>query len=455
MLHDVFICHASEDKNDFVRPLAEALRARHLEVWYDEFSLQVGDSLRAAIDRGLANSRFGVVVLSPAFFRKRWTQRELNGLVAREMHEGRELVLPIWHNIGPAEIIEHSPPLADVLAANSSTGLERVVSELLRRLRPDNSPLLVARDFLIEKGVVPPIVTDEWWLNIVEFKESQLRFPDLNLAYRWIFPLPHDAPDYGEERGINIAWTALQLDWLSEVEHEGYCQLTHPERVHTYIRKWPGLFECCRANPELLALYAPQLTIPGYDDGFADVLDASLQLPYQEALHFFRYSRAETLDAGEPLCGDALAWRHPGLGNFSDGELAYSFVHAHTHHYTREFHTGFTCLIWLLADASNWLPDCVRSRLLNGMRTNSFAWIGTGNVINSENEFHRALLKANSRFKFSRSIMADLESLIDESLKSLSLSERSAEISRRFIKYDFIGGYYDQNRRLREGRRGG
>ena len=63
-LHDVFICHASEDKDEFVRPLAEALRTHHLEVWYDEFALEVGDSLREAIDRGLAASHYGIVVLS-------------------------------------------------------------------------------------------------------------------------------------------------------------------------------------------------------------------------------------------------------------------------------------------------------------------------------------------------------------------------------------------------------
>ena len=51
-LHDVFICHASEDKDAFVRALAEALRSHHVEVWYDEFALDVGDSLREAIDRG-------------------------------------------------------------------------------------------------------------------------------------------------------------------------------------------------------------------------------------------------------------------------------------------------------------------------------------------------------------------------------------------------------------------
>ena len=109
MLHNVFICHASEDKDDFVRPLAEILKTHHLDVWYDEFTLIVGDSLREAIDRGLANSKFGIVVLSPHFFRKRWPQRELNGLVAREIAEGRRVVLPVWHCIDRDAIIRHSP----------------------------------------------------------------------------------------------------------------------------------------------------------------------------------------------------------------------------------------------------------------------------------------------------------------------------------------------------------
>src|SRR4051812_44436657 len=100
MQHDVFICHASEDKDLLVRPLAEALRAEQIDVWYDEFSIKVGDSLRQAIDRGLAATRFGVVVLSPSFFAKSWTHWELSGLVSRMMRERRGLVLPLWHNVG-------------------------------------------------------------------------------------------------------------------------------------------------------------------------------------------------------------------------------------------------------------------------------------------------------------------------------------------------------------------
>lgn len=81
--YDVFISHASEDKDEFVRPLAHALRNHGLTVWYDEFTLRVGDSLRRKIDQGIANSRFGIVVISPKFVVKGWTNQELDGLMVR------------------------------------------------------------------------------------------------------------------------------------------------------------------------------------------------------------------------------------------------------------------------------------------------------------------------------------------------------------------------------------
>jgi hypothetical protein len=55
MLYDVFISHASEDKDNFMRPLADELRRRQIEVWFDEFSLKPGDSLRTSIDLGLSD----------------------------------------------------------------------------------------------------------------------------------------------------------------------------------------------------------------------------------------------------------------------------------------------------------------------------------------------------------------------------------------------------------------
>ena len=130
---DVFISHAGEDKEDFVRPLARALRARGLLVWFDELTLTVGDSLRRSIDRGLASSRFGVVVISAHFLDKEWPQRELDGLAAREV-DGTKVILPVWHNITAEQLRARSPMLADRVAAMSSNGIDRVVDDLARAI---------------------------------------------------------------------------------------------------------------------------------------------------------------------------------------------------------------------------------------------------------------------------------------------------------------------------------
>jgi hypothetical protein len=132
---DVFISHASEDKDEVVRPLANALQAAGLSVWYDEFELKIGDSLRRKIDKGLANSRFGVVVLSKTFLGKGWANYELDGLVTRAVG-GEQVLLPIWHSITKQEVIKFSPSLADKLARNTATHtVEEIASEIVEVIR--------------------------------------------------------------------------------------------------------------------------------------------------------------------------------------------------------------------------------------------------------------------------------------------------------------------------------
>ena len=128
--YDAFISHASEDKDTFVKPLVEALQSNGYKVWYDEFTLKVGDSLRRSIDNGLINSRYGIVVLSSAFFAKNWTQYELDGLVTREM-EGHKVILPIWHLVTKDQVQNYSPTLADKKAINSSLS---TISEIVTQL---------------------------------------------------------------------------------------------------------------------------------------------------------------------------------------------------------------------------------------------------------------------------------------------------------------------------------
>jgi hypothetical protein len=135
---DVFICHASEDKEEIALPLAVALTEVGTEVWYDEFTLTLGDSLRSAIDRGLAKSRFGIVILSHNFFAKKWPQYELNGLITREINS-KKVVLPVWHKITRPEIEQFSPPLADKLGISTGKGMDAVLKEVLKVVQPKSS----------------------------------------------------------------------------------------------------------------------------------------------------------------------------------------------------------------------------------------------------------------------------------------------------------------------------
>jgi hypothetical protein len=127
---DAFISHASEDKETVAIPLAAAMRRAGARVWLDRFELRVGDSLREKIDEGLAESRFGIVVLSPDFLRKGWPRRELNGLFALE-ESGRKVLLPVWHGITKADLAKQSPLLADRLAVDTSRGIQAVCWELI------------------------------------------------------------------------------------------------------------------------------------------------------------------------------------------------------------------------------------------------------------------------------------------------------------------------------------
>jgi hypothetical protein len=138
-LWDVFISHASEDKEPFVMSLAERLTASDVRVWLDAFVLRLGDSLRRSIERGLSSSRYGVVVLSPRFFAKEWPQKELDGMAALEV-DGRKVILPVWHGLGGNEVRACSPMLADRVAIRSDKGVDAVVKEILEVLRLETDP---------------------------------------------------------------------------------------------------------------------------------------------------------------------------------------------------------------------------------------------------------------------------------------------------------------------------
>ena len=172
---DVFISHASEDKDTIVRALAERLDALQVRVWYDEFSLKVGDSLSASIDMGLRDSRYGIVVLSKAFLQKQWTEYEYRSMISRQVN-GERVILPIWNGVTRDEIKEFSLFLSDILALNTDTDSPgQIVAKLVSVIRPDIYRQMRLESFInqaIRKGKVAKIPRSK--LQMSSTKQSQL-----------------------------------------------------------------------------------------------------------------------------------------------------------------------------------------------------------------------------------------------------------------------------------------
>ena len=126
-----FISHDSRDKESLVRRLAQELVRLMCPVWFDEYSLKVGDSLRASIEKGLKEARKCIIVLSPNFLSNEgWSKAEFDSIFTREILEKTNVILPVWHNVGVREIYEYSPRLADKVGLPSSLGVEELARKL-------------------------------------------------------------------------------------------------------------------------------------------------------------------------------------------------------------------------------------------------------------------------------------------------------------------------------------
>ncbi|KAB8335801.1 toll/interleukin-1 receptor domain-containing protein [Scytonema tolypothrichoides VB-61278] len=204
--YDVFISHASEDKDSIVRDLAEELRKRGYRVWYDEFCLKLGDSLRCLIDKGLINSKYGIIVLSSYFFKKQWTNKELNGLTAREI-EGRKVILPIWHQVSQQEISRYSSIIADKFAVDTSEGLDYVVSKIVEVLEEPVASFTGVKTpphYLEPIASFTSVKTPPHYLLFdlllqIDFKQQTNIVRDVIKKHRTVGLLVHNEPECGLE----------------------------------------------------------------------------------------------------------------------------------------------------------------------------------------------------------------------------------------------------------------
>lgn len=134
---DIFICHASEDKIEFVEPLAIEFQKLKVSLFYDKFSIELGDSILQKINNGLSITRFGIVVFSKNFFKKKWPKDELDGLYSRENDKKCQLIF-IWHKCDEKLINKHYPAFALRKSLKTQDfSLQEIVIKILERIRPD------------------------------------------------------------------------------------------------------------------------------------------------------------------------------------------------------------------------------------------------------------------------------------------------------------------------------
>lgn len=278
MKYDLFISHASEDKNDFVRPLATTLAKFGVSVWYDEFTLSIGDSLSKSIDNGLVKSSFGLVVLSPDFLKKGWPEYELRGLISKEVGS-RKVILPVWHKLKKEDLLSYSPYLADKYAIRSDDlNIVQLSVKIIGVVRPDLFEKIQRRAaYLNLKGKTEKIETKK-----IKFGPPRHENLPINLVSR-----------------IRLIRAALLGVYPHSMEFwiDGFRGDAHPSRE---IRIWEHIAACYIEYCSMTRLSQEQ-----QKEVFKVVSSVSGGIPITEAV-----SQAKNLpdDAAEKL---DLLWKYP------------------------------------------------------------------------------------------------------------------------------------------------
>jgi hypothetical protein len=214
----VFISHASEDKNAIVRPLATELERLSVKVWYDEFSLKLGDSLSVSIDKGLKESRFGLLVLSKSFLCKNWPEYEYRSLLTRQI-DGENVILPLWYGVTKEDVKGYSLFLADIMSfLVSEDNLAVATLAILRVIRPDIWQGIRMGNVLrkaIEKA--EPVLIKRSQLKMATSKQSQLTRQQI---------VRSKAIYYGIGRHLNLSFDKYvdnyELDMVPERELQSW-----------------------------------------------------------------------------------------------------------------------------------------------------------------------------------------------------------------------------------------
>lgn len=233
--------------------------------------------------------------------------------------------------------------------------------------------------------------------------------------------------------------------------------MTPPAELLDFIFAYPGLRQACHNYPDLLATYAPQLTIPGLGGEFEDTFDRFLENSMNRAADY--YGKYPPKSGRAPLImDDEIALHHHTLANCSPASLACQFVQGDIGGPPCRVYPNFDYAIWPLSSSSNWMPRRIRKVLTAGMKEWG-VWHWTDSLTNIEREleiepydgmgaFMTTIWQKGARTPadFGDEARADLLARIGISKRLLSLPERAETLARRFLEAGFVEEYVRRHR---------
>lgn len=228
--YDIFISHASEDKDTFVRPLAKKLELEGCSIWYDELSLQIGDSIIDSIQEGIKKSKYGLIVLSKNFITKKWTRKELNAIQSKELLFDENIILPIWHNVTSLEVFNFSPFLMDKFALDSNNcTIDQIVEKIKSRINLQ----VISKSQILEiiEGVINSSTLERKKIEMDMLHRFDNLFLFIEEYYKLLMDGNDDEDDFTETNRINL----LQLRRRFNI----------PESVWLYCEKFPRTSVTC------------------------------------------------------------------------------------------------------------------------------------------------------------------------------------------------------------------
>lgn len=186
--YDAFVSHAVEDKIAVANDLCNRLEKAGLKLWYSGKELKIGDSLEKTIETGLAQSRYGIVILSQMYLQKNWPRKEYYMLKSKEAELGK-VILPVLHDITVDELQKFDISVPDRWAISIDNGIDLVVQKLLEEIQGNTSQVRINNKILAMVALIVVTILGSYFTYSIYTKNSA---PSIKVVEHYVQERIHD-----------------------------------------------------------------------------------------------------------------------------------------------------------------------------------------------------------------------------------------------------------------------